>query len=225
MRVRASAVLGRSTGDGLEAVGRIVHRAVGVGLNENDNASRYEHHHRTLGYPLTSASIAQCRHSNNKEPEMQGDAKVLEYLNLQLKHELTAINQYFLHYRMLKNWGYARLAKHEYEESIEEMKHADDVIERILFLDGIPNMQRLGPVKVGEEPVEQHQLDLELELDARKRLNDGIALCREKGDNGTRELLEKILIDEEEAIDWLESQLHLVKEVGRERYLAEQIHG
>ena len=104
------------------------------------------------------------------------------------------------------------------------MKHADSVILRILFLDGVPNMQRLSPVRVGEEAVEQHKLDLELELDAVKRLNDTIALCREKGDNGTRELLNGILKDEEDSVDWLEAQLHLAEEVGRERYLAEQIN-
>jgi bacterioferritin len=156
---------------------------------------------------------------------MKGDPKIIEALNEVLTSELTAINQYFVHARMCANWGYEKLASKKREESIEEMKHADEVIERILFLDGVPNMQRLNPVKVGEEPVEQHQVDLELEVDARNRLNGAIALCRDKGDNGTRELLEKILVDEEESIDWLESQLHLVQEVGRERYLAEQIHG
>jgi len=156
---------------------------------------------------------------------MKGDSKIIEVLNDVLTSELTAINQYFVHAKMCENWGYQKLAAKKREESIEEMKHADEVIDRILFLDGVPNMQRLNPVKVGEEPVEQHQVDLELELDARKRLNDGIALCRDKGDNGTRELLEKILKDEEDGIDWLEAQLHLVKEIGRERYLAEQIHG
>jgi len=156
---------------------------------------------------------------------MKGDSKIIEALNEILTSELTAINQYFVHAKMCQNWGYQKLAAKKREESIEEMKHADEVIDRILFLDGVPNMQRLNPVKVGEEPVEQHQVDLELELDARKRLNDGIALCRDKADNGTRELLERILKDEEDSIDWLESQLHLVKQVGRERYLAEQIQG
>lgn len=125
---------------------------------------------------------------------------------------------------MCDNWGYQRLASKKREESIEEMKHADDVIERILFLDGVPNMQRLSPVRVGEEPVEQHRVDLDLELEAVQRINKAIALCRDKGDNGTRELLDEILKDEEESVDWLEAQLHLVKEVGRERYLAEQIN-
>ncbi len=156
---------------------------------------------------------------------MKGDSKIVEALNEVLTSELTAINQYFVHAKMCENWGYQKLAAKKREESIEEMKHADEVIDRILLLDGVPNMQRLSPVKVGEEPVEQHQVDLELEVDAQKRLNVAIALCRDKADNGTRELLERILKDEEDSIDWLESQLHLVKEVGRERYLAEQIHG
>jgi bacterioferritin len=156
---------------------------------------------------------------------MKGDSKIIEALNEVLTSELTAINQYFVHAKMCENWGYKKLAAKKREESLEEMKHADEVIDRILFLDGVPNMQRLNPIKVGEEPVEQHQVDLELEVDACKRLNDAIALCRDKGDNGTREFLEKILVDEEDSVDWLESQLHLVKEVGRERYLAEQIHG
>lgn len=156
---------------------------------------------------------------------MKGDSKIIEALNEILTSELTAINQYFVHAKMCENWGYQKLAAKKRDESIEEMKHADEIIKRILLLDGLPNLQRLNPVKVGEEPVEQHRVDLELELDARKRLNDAIALCRDKADNGTRELLEKILKAEEDSIDWLESQLHLVKDVGRERYLAEQIHG
>ena len=155
---------------------------------------------------------------------MKGDASVIEALNDVLTAELTAINQYFVHAKMCDNWGYQRLASKKREESIEEMKHADAVIERILFLDGVPNMQRLSPVRVGEEPVEQHQVDLELELEAVGRINEAIALCRDKGDNGTRELLDDILKDEEESVDWLEAQLHLVEEVGRERYLAEQIN-
>ena len=154
---------------------------------------------------------------------MKGDAKVIELLNELLTAELTAINKYLTHSRMCSNWGYEKLAKKKRSESIEEMKHADEVIERILFLDGTPNMQRLFPVKVGENPIEQHELDLQLEYEAVQRLNDAIGVCRDKKDNGTRELLEKILHQEEEGIDWLEAQLHIVKEIGRERYLAEQI--
>ncbi len=154
---------------------------------------------------------------------MKGNPGVIDALNAILTAELTAINQYFIHFRMCENWGYPQLAKKKREESIEEMKHADKVIARILFLDGVPNMQRMNPVKVGEDPVEQHKLDLELELEAYKRLNDAIALCVSSGDNGTRDLLEGILREEEESIDWHETQLHLVQEVGRENYLSQQI--
>ena len=154
---------------------------------------------------------------------MQGDSHVIEALNDVLTAELTAINQYFVHHKMCDNWGYSKLSAKKREEAIGEMKDADTIIERILFLEGVPNMQRLSPVRVGEDPVEQHKLDLEAELEAIKRLNDGIALCRDKGDNGSRELLESILEGEEESADWLEAQLHLVKQVGRENYLAEMI--
>lgn len=155
---------------------------------------------------------------------MQGDSEIIELLNEVLTSELTAINQYFIHYKMLSNQGYSRLAKKKKEESIEEMHHADAVIERILFLDGVPNMQRMFPVRVGEEPVEMHKLDLAVEQEARERLNRGIALAVAKSDNGTRSLLESILKNEEESIDWLETQLQLINDIGRERYLAEQIH-
>ena len=155
---------------------------------------------------------------------MQGDPEVIEALNAVLTAELTAINQYFIHHKMCENWGYKRLSKKKYEESIGEMKDADHVMERILYFDGVPNMQRLNPVRVGEDPIEQHKLDLALETEAIARLNDAIALCRKKGDNGTRELLEDILKGEESGADWLESQLHLVEEVGRKAYLAEMIN-
>ena len=155
---------------------------------------------------------------------MQGDAEIIEALNEVLTAELTAINQYFIHHKMCANWGYERLSKQKREESIGEMKDADAVIDRILYLDGVPNMQRLNPVRVGEDAVEQHKLDLALETEAIKRLNDAIALCREKGDNGTREMLEDILKGEEEGADWLESQLHIIDEIGKAQYLAEQIH-
>jgi len=154
---------------------------------------------------------------------MQGEPEVIEALNAVLTAEFTAINQYFVHHRMCDNWGYSKLSAKKREESIDEMKDADTIIERILFLEGVPNMQRLSPVRVGEDPVEQHKLDLAAELDAIKRLNDGIALCRDQSDNGTRELLESILEGEEESADWLEAQLHLVAEVGKENYLAEMI--
>jgi bacterioferritin len=137
---------------------------------------------------------------------MRGEPEIIELLNEVLTSELTAINQYFVHYRMLENFGYPRLAKKKREESIEEMHHADEVIERILFLEGVPNMQRLSPVRVGEEPVEMHKLDLALEQEAQARLNRGIALAVAKGDNG-------------------ETQLSLVESICRERYLAENIEG
>ena len=154
---------------------------------------------------------------------MQGDPQIIELLNEVLTAELTAINQYFVHSKMCANWGYPRLAKKKWSESIEEMKHADRVIERILFLDGVPNMQRLSPVAVGEDAVEQHTVDLAMEMAARARLNAGIALCVAKGDNGTRELLEDILKAEEEGVDWLEAQLHLIKEIGKQNYLSQQM--
>ena len=155
---------------------------------------------------------------------MQGNQEVIDALNEVLTAELTAINQYFAHAKMCANWGYRKLAKKKHEESIEEMKDADKIIERILYLEGLPNMQRLNPIQLGEDPIEQHEADLNLEKAAVKRLNTAIALCREKADNGTREILESILRGEEEAVDWLEAQLHIVKEIGRERYLAEHIH-
>jgi len=154
---------------------------------------------------------------------MKGDDEIIELLNDVLTAELTAINQYFIHAKMCANWGYGKLASKKHAESIEEMKHADAVIERILFLDGTPNMQRLFPVKVGENPIEQHELDLQLEYEAVQRLNNAIGVCRDKKDNGTRDLLEGILKDEEEGIDWIEAQLHVIKEIGKERYLAEQL--
>ena len=120
---------------------------------------------------------------------MQGDPEIIEALNDVLTAELTAINQYFIHHKMCENWGYKVLSAKKYEESIEEMKHADKVIARILFYDGVPNMQRMNPVRVGETAIEQHELDLALELEAIKRLNDGITLCRDKGDNGTLSLI------------------------------------
>lgn len=154
----------------------------------------------------------------------KGDAQVIELLNEILTAELTAINQYFIHAKMCSNWGFERLAKKKREESIEEMRDADRLIERILYLGGTPNMQRLAPVRVGEDAIEQHRLDLQLEVDAVQRYNRGVALAREKGDNGTRELLERQLRSEEESVDWLESQLYLVEKLGAQAYLAEQMH-
>ena len=154
---------------------------------------------------------------------MKGDPEVIELLNEVLTSELTAINQYFIHYKMCEDWGYVALAKQKRGESIDEMKHADEVIGRILLLGGIPNMQRLFPVRVGEDPVEQHKLDLAVEYDARDRLNRGIAKCREKGDERTRALLDRILADEEGGIDWLEAQLHIIEQIGTQNYLAQQL--
>jgi len=156
---------------------------------------------------------------------MKSDAAIIDALNEVLTAELTAINQYFIHAKMCENWGYKRLASQKREESVSEMKHANAVIERILYLEGIPNMQRLNPVRVGEDPVEQHRNDLALEVEAIARLNKAIALCVAKGDNGTRELLAAILKNEEEGADFLETQLHLIEEVGKAKYLAEQMHG
>ena len=155
---------------------------------------------------------------------MQGDPDVIELLNEVLTAELTAINQYFIHAKMCENWGFERLAKHNYDESIDEMKDAEKVIERILYLDGVPNLQRLGSVLVGETVTEQHRLDLELERAAIERYNRGVALTRDKGDNGTRELLERLLVGEEHHADWLEAQLHLIELVGEQNYLSQQIH-
>jgi bacterioferritin len=154
---------------------------------------------------------------------MKGNDEVINVLNEVLTSELTAINQYFIHSKMCEDWGFQKLAAKKKEESLEEMRHADMIIARILFLEGVPNMQRYFPVKVGEDAIEQHRLDLEVEYDAVKRLNAGLSVCREKSDNGTHELLKVILQQEEDGIDWLEAQLHLVEAIGKERYLAEQM--
>lgn len=154
---------------------------------------------------------------------MKGNPRLIEALNDVLTAELTAINQYFVHAKMCDNWGYEHLAEKIRKESIDEMKHASDLIERILFLEGVPNMQRLGKIKVGESVGEQLRLDVGLEHEAVKRLNTTIALAVEVGDNGTRELLESLLTSEEEHVDWLESQLELIEQVGEQNYLAQQI--
>ena len=149
--------------------------------------------------------------------------KVIAVLNDVLTAELTAINQYFVHAKMCGNWGYERLRAKIYAESIDEMKHADELIERILFLDGVPNVQKLGKINIGETVKEQLELDLALENIALPRLNTGIEVCREEGDNGSRLLLDSILASEEEHVDWLEAQLELIEQLGLENYLVEQI--
>jgi bacterioferritin len=154
---------------------------------------------------------------------MKGDARVIALLNDVLANELTAINQYFLHARLCENWGYERLWKKVRAESIDEMQHADKVIQRILYLEGHPNLQKLGKLEIGETVAEQLKSDLALEKRAIPVLNAGIALCRDRGDNGTAELLEEILVDEEEHADWLEAQLTLVEQVGIQNYLAQQV--
>jgi bacterioferritin len=154
---------------------------------------------------------------------MKGDAKVIEFLNKVLYNELAAINQYFLHYRMFKDWGYSELAKHEYEESIEEMKHADKLIERILFLDGLPNLQHLGKLRIGENVVEALQGDLDLEMIATKDLREAIAYSEGIHDFVSRDLFKFILGQEEEHIDWLETQFSLISDIGPERYMLSKV--
>jgi bacterioferritin len=154
---------------------------------------------------------------------MRGHDEVIEILNEVLTAELTAVNQYFLDAKMLSNWGYDRLGGKFREESIDEMKDADALIERILYLDGMPNVQRLSSVRVGETAPEKLALALELEKEAIERLNRGIARCVDLGDNGSRELLREILVGEEGHADWLEAQLELISQVGEAHYLAQQI--
>jgi bacterioferritin len=154
---------------------------------------------------------------------MKGDPKVIAFLNEVLKAELTAINQYFLHSEMCENWGYERMAKLVKKESIEEMVHAEKLMERILYLDGTPNMTDYFKINIGATVEAQIKNDLQLEYDAVKRLNDGIKLCLSLNDAGSRELAEKILSDEEHHIDWLEAQLHAISEMGIQNYLAQQL--
>ena len=154
---------------------------------------------------------------------MQGSATIIELLNDVLTAELTAINQYFVHAKMCGNWGYELLADKVREESMEEMKQAEELVERILYLEGIPNLQRLGTVTVGETVPEQLRVDLEVEKAAIERLNRGIATCVEEGDHGSRDLLDHILEEEEDHANWLEAQLGLIAQLGESHYLAQQV--
>ena len=155
---------------------------------------------------------------------MRGHDDVIEVLNEVLTAELTAINQYFLHAKMMGNLGFERLADHTRHESIDEMKHAEQVTDRILYFEGVPNYQRYFPLRIGETVPEMFRADLDLEYAAVERLNRGIALARERADNGTRDLFERILVSEEEHIDWLETQLETIRQIGVENYLAQQLH-
>ncbi|MEQ8842106.1 MAG: bacterioferritin [Acidimicrobiales bacterium] len=154
---------------------------------------------------------------------MRGDEAVIEFLNEALTSELTAINQYFAHAKLCENWGYKRLAEKQREESIDEMRDAERLMDRILLLEGMPNLQRLGSVRVGETVPEQFEVDLQLEQDAVERYRRGIQLCLEKGDAGTREMLEDLLVGEEEHADWIETQQRVIDDIGLERYLLHQL--
>jgi len=154
---------------------------------------------------------------------MKGDATVIEHLNKVLKNELTAINQYFLHSKIYKDWGLSKLSDYEHGESVDEMKHADALIERILFLEGLPNLQDLGKLRIGENVPEMLQCDLDLELDAIPDLRAGIAYCESHKDYVSRDLFDAILQSEEEHVDWLETQLGLIDKVGIENYIQSQV--
>jgi bacterioferritin len=154
---------------------------------------------------------------------MKGHPEIIELLNDVLGGELVAINQYFLHAKMCQNWGYKRLAKHIRDESIEEMRHAETLVDHILYLEGLPNLQKLGALRVGETVPEQLRSDLALEVEARKRLNDGLALCRKHGDGTSEEILRNILVSEEGHIDWIETQLDVIEKLGEQLYLSQQL--
>ncbi len=155
---------------------------------------------------------------------MRGDPEIVELLNRVLTNELTAVNQYFLHSRMQLNWGYKRLGKHTYDESIDEMRHADKLVHRVLYLGGLPNLQRLNTLRIGETVVEQLNSDRSHEIEACALLREGIVLTRSRDDVGSAVLLESILTSEEDHIDWLDAQLELVSQIGEAHYLSQQIH-
>jgi bacterioferritin len=156
---------------------------------------------------------------------MQGHPEIVRLLNEVLKQELTAISQYFLHAKMCQNWGYFKLAEYNRKESIEEMVHAEKLMDRILFLEGTPNMTDLFRIRIGSNVRQQLENDLALELEAVPRLNEAIRIATDLGDNGSRELFKEILVDEEHHIDYLEGQLHAIQEIGLENYLAQHLHG
>jgi bacterioferritin len=156
---------------------------------------------------------------------MQGDPRIIDLLNQVLRKELTGINQYFIHSRMCENWGYKVLEKAHYDESIDEMKHADEIIKRVLFLDGVPNVSDYDPIRVGRNVREQLDNDLSLEMAALEVMRRGVRLCLEGNDDASRELLEHMIKDEERHVNWLEAQRHQIQEIGYENYLAQQIHG
>ena len=171
-----------------------------------------------------SASFSLLRSIINKE-KMKGNEQVIEALNAGLTVELTAINTYFIHSKMLRNWGLNKLADYYYAESIEEMKHADEIIDRILFLDGMPAISRYDVINVGDTPKEQIQNGMALEIKGATTYNEGIKLCYEANDNASRELMERMVVESEQSIDWAEAQLDLIKMVGIENYLSQQMEG
>jgi bacterioferritin len=173
--------------------------------------------------PIAATGRVHRQLGNWEIHRMKGNPEVIAYLNEVLKAELTAINQYFLHAEMCENWGYVKLARYGKKESIDEMKHAEACIERILYLDGTPSMHELFPLRIGQNVKAQIENDLALEIEAVARLNNAINKAAEAKDNGSRDLFQRILVDEEHHIDFLEAQLHLISEIGIENYLAQQI--